>query len=141
MNDLARLLEHQPLVFVHLCAALAALVLGAAILLRAKGTPGHRALGWTWVLLMATATVSSAFIRGYRMPNVWGFTPIHLLTLLAAVMLPLGIWFIRRGRVQAHRKVMRGLYFGGCVVAGFFTLAPSRFLGQLLWKHVSLVLA
>ena len=27
----------------------------------------------------------------------------------------------------------RGIYIGGCVVAGLFTLLPGRFLGSLLW--------
>jgi uncharacterized membrane protein len=30
---------------------------------------------------------------------------------------------------------MRGLYIGGCVVAGLFTLLPGRFLGDMLWRH------
>ena len=48
-------------------------------------------------------------------------------------MLPLAIWHIRRGNVDGHRKAMKGMYIGGCVVAGLFTLLPGRFLGSLLW--------
>jgi len=50
-------------------------------------------------------------------------------------MLPLGIWHIRRDNLAGHRKTMRGLYTGACVLAGVFTLLPGRFLGQLLWHH------
>ena len=82
---------------------------------------------------MGSTAMASAFIRDYRLPNVAGFTPIHLLTLTVAVLLPLAIWFIRRGNVSGHRKTMRNLYLGGCIVAGFFTFAPGRFLGSLLW--------
>ena len=111
-------------------------MLGAVLLLRRKGTPSHRALGWAWVLLMAGATISSAFIRDTGMINLAGFTPIHLLTLLVAVQLPRAVLAIRRGRVEAHRQAMRGMYIGGCVVAGLFTLLPGRFLGRQLWGAV-----
>ena len=133
MNALGTLLYRHPLIFFHLVTAIAALALGAAILLRRKGTVSHRALGWVWVALMGSTAGASAFIRDYRMPNLAGFTPIHLLTLTVAVLLPLAIWFIRRGNVSGHRRTMRNLYLGGCIVAGLFTFAPGRFLGSLLW--------
>ncbi len=133
MNALSSLLHRHPLIFFHLVTAVAALALGAAILLRRKGTSSHRALGWTWVALMGSTALASAFIRDYRMPNVAGFTPIHLLTLTVAVLLPLAVWHIRRGNVRAHRKAMQGIFIGGCLVAGLFTLLPGRFLGGLLW--------
>ena len=136
MQAFTQLLSQRPLIFLHLACAAAAVVLGAVLLLRRKGTTSHRALGWTWVLLMAGATISSAFIRDYRMINVAGFTPIHLFTLLVSVELPRAVLAIRRGQVEAHRKAMRGLYFGGCVVAGLFTLLPGRFLGRQLWGAV-----
>jgi uncharacterized membrane protein len=135
LTELTRLLHQHPLVFFHLVTAFAALLLGGVVLARRKGTPHHRALGWAWVVLMASTTVASAFIRDYRLPNLAGFTPIHAFTLLVAVQLPRGIWLIRRGNVVDHRKTMRGLYIGACVLAGVFTLLPGRFLGQLLWHH------
>ena len=130
MTALITLLHDKPLVFLHLVAALAALLLGIAILTRRKGTFSHRTLGWSWVALMATAALSSVFIRDYRIINIAGYTPIHLLTLSVAVLLPLAIWHIRHGNVLAHRRTMTGLYIGGCVVAGLFALAPARFLGR-----------
>jgi uncharacterized membrane protein len=141
MNSFAQLLARHPLIFVHLVCAVLAVALGAVLLLRRKGTTSHRALGWAWVLLMAGATVSSAFIRDTGMINIAGFTPIHLLTLLVAVQLPRAVLAIRQGRVEAHRKAMRGMYFGGCVIAGLFTLLPGRFLGRQLWGAVGSLLA
>jgi uncharacterized membrane protein len=126
------LLHAKPLVFIHLIAALAALLLGLAILTRRKGTFGHRTLGWIWVSMMGSAALASTLIRDYRLPNIAGYTPVHLLTLIVAVLLPLAIWTIRRGNVSAHRKTMTGLYVGGCVVAGLFALAPTRLLGHWL---------
>ena len=124
-----------PVILVHMIAAFAALLLGIVMLTRRKGDTGHRTLGWAWVALMTGVVVSSAFIRDYRMPNVIGFTPIHAFTLLVATMLPLAIFAIRRGNVVLHRRAMRGIYIGGCIVAGIFTLVPGRFLGNLLWKQ------
>jgi len=130
MNAFLTLLHDKPLVFVHLAAALAALLLACAILMRRKGTFSHRTLGWTWVALMAGAALSSAFIRDYKIPNLFGYTPIHLLTLTVAILLPLALLYIRRGNVAGHRKMMSGIYIGGCIVAGLFALAPARFLGR-----------
>ena len=130
MNSFIALMQNKPLVFVHLIAAIAALLLGIAILTRRKGTFSHRTLGWSWVVLMATAAVSSVFIRDYRIVNIAGYTPVHLLTVTVALLLPLAIWRIRRGNVAAHRRMMTGLYVGGCIVAGLFALAPARFLGR-----------
>jgi uncharacterized membrane protein len=136
MSPFLRLFERHPVIFVHLVCALAALVLGAVVLARRKGTPSHRVTGWVWVLLMGTTTLTSAFIRDVGMINLAGYTPIHLLTAYVAVVLPRGVWLARRGEVAAHRKTMRGLYIGGCIVAGLFTLLPMRFLGRQLWALV-----
>ncbi len=141
MNALALLLEYRPLVFFHLVTALGALGLGIVLMLRPKGTADHRVLGWCWALLMGSTTVASAFMRDFQMPNWMGITPIHALTLLVAFMLPLGIWHARRGNVAAHRRTMRRLFAGACVIAGVFTLLPGRFLGTLLWKNALGVMA
>lgn len=135
LTELTRLLHQHPLVFFHLVTAFSALLLGGVVLARRKGTTSHRALGWAWVALMGSTAVASGFIRDYHLPNLAGFTPIHAFTVLVAVMLPRGIWQIRRGDVTGHRKTMRDLYMGACVLAGVFTLLPGRFLGQLLWHH------
>ncbi len=133
MNAVLGLLQRHPLIFFHLLTAVAALGLGLVMLLRRKGTRSHRLLGWTWVALMGSTALATVFIRDYRLPNLYGYTPIHLFTLLVAVMLPLGIWYVKHGRIAGHRKTMQRLYIGACVIAGLFTLLPGRFLGSLLW--------
>ena len=136
MDALLSLWDRQPLVAFHLTTAVAALALGLVILARRKGTAGHRALGWTWVLLMGSTALSTAFIRDERLPNLAGFTPIHAFTIGVAVLLPLAVWQARQGRIAAHRRTMRRMYIGGCVLAGVFTLLPGRLLGNLLWGTV-----
>jgi uncharacterized membrane protein len=135
MNSIAQLIEQRPLIALHLFAALLAIVIGAVVMLRRKGTVNHKRLGWTWVALMTATALTSVFIRDFGMLNIGGYTPIHAFTLLVAVQMPWGIVRIRRGEVDAHRKTMRGLFYGACVLAGLFTLLPSRFLGNLVWKQ------
>ena len=141
MDHFVRLLERHPLVFFHMVCAVSALALGVIILARRKGTGSHRAIGWTWVVLMGTVALTSVFIRDYRLPNLFGYTPIHLFTVLTAVLLPISVWNARRGNVAPHRRMMKGLYVGGCIVAGVFTLVPGRFLGELLWRQAFGVVA
>jgi uncharacterized membrane protein len=136
MNAFAQLALDKPVVFLHLVTATAALVLGLVLMSRPKGTRPHRSIGWVWVGLMAVTTLASAFIRDHALPNIGGITPIHLFTVLVAFNLPYALWAIRRGHVQAHRSAMKGMFLGGCVLAGLFTLLPGRFLGNLLWHQV-----
>lgn len=137
IDAFSRLLAERPLVFLHALAALGALAIGALLLWRRKGTASHRALGWLWVLLMGTVTLSSAWIHDRGMPNLGGFSPIHALAAYVALVLPWAVVQARRGHIAAHRKAMRGLYVGGCVAAGMFALMPGRFLGQLVWPGVA----
>ncbi len=135
MQTFTRLLTDHPLVFFHLLTAAGALLIGIVLMSGRKGTLNHRVLGWTWVALMASTAGASAFLRDDQGFNVAGFTPIHAFTVLVAVMLPRGILYIRRRNVTGHRKTMRGLFTGACVIAGLFTLLPGRFLGNLLWTQ------
>jgi uncharacterized membrane protein len=133
MTAMFHLMQRHPLIFFHLVTAFGALLLGAFMLARRKGTSSHRLLGWTWVALMGSTALATVFIRDYRLPNLFGYTPIHLFTVSVAVLLPLAVVYIRRGNVAGHRKTMQGLYIGACGIAGLFTLLPGRFLGSLLW--------
>jgi uncharacterized membrane protein len=135
MQSLLTFIEQKPVVFVHLSAAIGALLLGIYLLTRKKGDTSHRIGGWVWVLLMGTTAVSSAFIPNTGTFNFYGFGPIHLFTLFVAVMLPRAVYYARTHRIDAHRKAMRGLMIGGCVIAGLFTLLPGRILGNLLWHQ------
>jgi uncharacterized membrane protein len=102
-----------------------------AQLARVKGTGSHRALGYTWVGLMLLVALSSLLIYELRQ---WGnFSLIHLLSVFTLAMLPLGIYFARQHNVVGHRKTMLGLFFGALVIAGAFTLLPSRILGRMMF--------
>lgn len=114
------------IMFLHLGAALVALVLGIVNLAGAKGTPRHRAIGWIWIAAMLAVTLPSL---GLREINPGGFSWIHGLTVITMVG---AIWAIKRGRVRAHQRMMLGM-MSGLTIAGIFTLLPGRFLGNLLF--------
>ena len=125
----------SPQIVVHLFLAAAALALGPFALASRKGSRLHRGLGYAWVTLMLGAAASSAFIRDFRLPNVAGYTPIHLLTVITFVGIGVALWYVMHRRIQDHRRAMWITYLGGCVGAGLFALLPGRYLGQLLWHH------
>jgi uncharacterized membrane protein len=142
MNTLLQPILDRPAVAIHLAAMLPAVVVGAVLLLARKGTIDHRRLGWTWIALIAVAAISALFIEGRKIPRLVGpFSAIHLLVVVVAVLVPLGIMWARRGNVAAHRKTMTRVYWGACVIAGAFTLLPGRFLGDLVWRQWLGVLA
>lgn len=126
-----------PLIAIHMSAALGALVLGPVALWARKGARArprlHRAFGYAWVTLMLASALSAVFIRDYSLPNVAGYTPIHLLVPVTLVALFGAFRFLARGNINGHRKVMQKLYFGSCIVAGGFTLLPGRYLGNLVF--------
>ena len=128
-----------PLIAAHLAAALTALALGPLALWARQGRTSrpclHRAVGYVWVTLMLTTALSALFIHDHRLPNIAGYTPIHLFVPFTL----LGLWRAFRqlalGNIAGHRRTMQGLYYGACVVAGAVTLLPSRYLGQLVWHQ------
>jgi uncharacterized membrane protein len=131
MMNLAPLTSAPLPIQIHAYAALAAFALGLVQLARTKGTGGHRALGYTWVGLMLIVAVSSFWIHDL---GVWGpWSPIHLLSILTLVMLPLGLWYARRHVVRGHKLTMLGIFAGALVIAGIFTLAPGRIMYRVVF--------
>jgi uncharacterized membrane protein len=123
-----------PAVTIHLVFALGALLLGPFALLLRKGTRWHRGAGYGWVTLMVGTALSSLFVRSFALPNVAGYSLIHLITLAALGGLGLGVWHIVQGRVERHRRAMRLTYLS-LLVAGAFAMAPHRTLGALFWQQ------
>lgn len=117
---------HVPLVVhVHVYAALAALLIGTVILLRPKGRGLHKTLGWSWVIAMGAAAISSLFLTGIN-GNLYSL--VHLLSGWTIIVLPVAIYAIRNRKVEIHRRAMTGLFVGGLIVAGAFTFVPGRLM-------------
>ena len=115
----------KPQLFIHVAGALVALAIGIVLMLRPKGVGLHKALGWTWVIAMATTAISSLFILGL---NHGFFSIIHLLSGWTLVALPMAIFAIRRRNVAMHRRMMTGLFVGGLIVAGALAFIPGRLM-------------
>lgn len=128
---LAPLLDADPVIQLHAFAAMAAFGLGVVQLSAPKGTLPHRALGWIFVVLMATIAISSFWIHQLRM--IGPFSPIHLLSIFTLAVLPLAVLAARRHDVARHRRAMLGLFLGALVVAGLFTLLPGRIMHAVVF--------
>jgi uncharacterized membrane protein len=117
---------------IHVAAVLPASVLGAYILLNAKGTPVHRLLGKVWMALMVITSLSSFFIHEINLFH--GFSPIHLLSVFVLVGAWRAISAARAHNIRAHKAAVIGMYFGGIVVAGLFTLIPGRIMNAVVFS-------
>ena len=130
-------MQFTPLIAVHMTAALGAVALGPVALWARKGATQrpklHRAFGYAWVTLMVLAAVSAIFIRDFGLPNLAGYTPIHLLIPYTLFSIVMAFVYLARRNIEGHRKTMQWLYIGACGIAGAFTLLPNRYLGQLVW--------
>jgi uncharacterized membrane protein len=135
-------MQMTPVIAVHMTAALLAIATGpVALWARRSGAQRprlHRAFGYAWVTLMIVTAVSAIFIRDHSLPNIAGYTPIHLLVPVVFIALFGAFWKLAHHNIAGHRKVMQNLYFAACIVAGAFTLLPNRYLGQLLWSQFGL---
>ena len=132
-------MQMTPLIAVHMSAAITAVVLGPFALWARLGRTTrprlHRAFGYAWVTCMIAAALSAVFIRDFGLPNIAGYTPIHLLIPVTLVSLYKAFVYLHQGNFQGHRKTMQWLYISACLIAGAFTLLPKRYLGNLIWSN------
>ena len=113
----------------HLATVVPAFLIGTWLMLRRKGTPGHRALGKLYMLLMLITAVTTLFMPaevGLQLFSHFGW--IHSFSLLTLYSVPVAWFAVQRHNIEAHRQAMIGLYVGGILIAGGFTLAPGRML-------------
>ncbi|MBP8150102.1 MAG: DUF2306 domain-containing protein [Limnohabitans sp.] len=130
-------MQQTPTIAVHMSLALTAVAIGPVALWARMGVTKrpqlHRAFGYAWVTCMLGAALTGVFIRDFKLPNIGGYTPIHLLIPLTLFTLFKAFRFLAQGNIVGHRKSMQGLYIGACMIAGLFTLLPGRYLGDLVW--------
>lgn len=129
-------MQMSPVIAIHLTAALAATAIGPLALWARRSAAQrprlHRAFGYAWVTLIVLTALSALFIRDFRLPNVAGYTPIHLLVPAVFMGLALAFWRLARRDIAGHRRAMLITYIGACIVAGALTLLPGRYLGRLV---------
>jgi uncharacterized membrane protein len=132
MMTLEPLLDATIAIQIHVAAVVPAALLGAYLLLRPKGTPIHRLLGKIWLVLMVVTALSSFFIHQINL--FYGFSPIHLLSIFVLFGCWGAIANARRHNIEAHKRIVRSLYFGGIVGAGAFTLLPGRLMNKVVFQ-------
>lgn len=127
-------LWYETLSFMHLGTIAPAFLMATFMMVTKKGTEVHKLLGRIYMVLMlftATVTLLMSAQVGPRLFNHFGF--IHLLSVLVLYCVPSAYWAIKNGNVKRHKWSMIGLYIGGLIVAGGFTLMPGRMLGNVLF--------
>ena len=129
--SLGPLLSAPPPIPWHAFAALAALALGGAQLALPKGTTRHRVMGYAWAALMLVIAASSLWIQQIRL--IGPFSPIHILSIIVLITVPLAVWHAHRHRVAKHRRVMISLYVFALIGAGVFTLQPGRIMHAVVF--------
>jgi uncharacterized membrane protein len=109
-------MQMSPVIAVHMTASLIALVIGPiamwARLGQTKRPWFHRAMGYGWVSMMIVSSVSAIFIRDFWLPNIFGYTLIHLLIPGTVFWLVYAFRALAMKEIEKHRKAMMGLYFG-----------------------------
>lgn len=130
-------MDMSPVIAVHLSTVATATLVGPVALwarrAREQHPRIHRAFGYAWVTLMLVAATSALFIRDFKLPNINGYTPIHLLVPATFLGLFGAFWSLAQGNIRRHRRFMLITYISSCLVAGIFTLLPNRYLGNLVF--------
>lgn len=129
--NLAPLLDAPLAIQVHVAAVIPAALLGPYMFWTRKGTSMHRLLGRIWLGLMVVAALSSFFI--HTIDLFLGFSPIHLLSAYVLYGSWTAIRAARAHRIREHRLNVIGMYIGGVVVAGGFTLLPGRLMHAVMF--------
>jgi uncharacterized membrane protein len=116
---------------IHLATVLPAFAIGTwQIFVSTKGSRYHRLLGAIYLALMTVTAITTFFIRSLRPGEL---SLIHLFIPLTLYGVFGALWNIRRGNIKGHRNAMLGLYFGGILIAGGFTLLPGRLLHHVFF--------
>ncbi len=129
--SLTPLLNASPAIQLHAMAAIGAFVVGLLQFARRKGTFSHRTFGWIWVILMLIVSISSFWIHDIKLWGIW--SPIHILSIVALVNVPLAVWMARKHKVSAHKKFMIGIFVGALTIAGIFTFVPGRIMHAVVF--------
>lgn len=122
----------------HVYGAVVGFVLGTVQMVAPKGTLPHRTIGSLWVVAMIVAVVSSIFIHETAklgMPNIKGYTFIHIFTLLGLFSIPAGLFYLVKSgpKLKKHGRHFGGLYMGGLLIAGAFAFMPGRLMYEIVF--------
>jgi uncharacterized membrane protein len=129
------------LALLHTVCGFLALALGAAVLLRRKGTKSHRLLGATYAVIMLTLNISA-----FSIFNVFGsFGIFHAFAILSLVTLSLGLFAVicrvpRKNWLYFHYQWMAWSYAGllGATINEAFAHIPLLASAVVSYRHAIL---
>jgi len=124
------ILEASPAIQIHLATAVLALVFGIVMWFRPKGTPSHKFVGRSFILLMLMTATSAIFIREI---NNGTFSFIHIFVPITFI----GSWqvvsSIRRKDIKRHQKHVRNIFWGALLIPGLFAFLPGRHMWMMFF--------
>lgn len=127
-------MSYAQLMYLHLATVLPAALIGGYLLAARKGTPHHRSLGKVYMVLMLATAGITLFMPATVGPQFLGHLGwIHIFCAVVLVSVPRAFFAIRRGNRRTHQISMVMTYVGAILIAGGFTLAPDRYLHDLLF--------
>lgn len=121
-------LVSDPLLLIHVLAAVLSLTLAPVNLLRRRRDRVHRRIGRTWFVTMFITALTSFAVQ----EPFWAFSWLHALSLWTMLSLTLGVIAIRRGNRPAHIGHMVGSYAGLWIAFLWAALAPNRTVAQIV---------
>jgi len=128
-------LQH-PIGLTHLVTALLAIVLGAAICLRRKGTPGHKWLGRAYVAMMVAVNATAFMI--YELFGGFGlFHWMALFSLLTVIVGYVPALMRKPGWRTQHAYFMSGSYVG--IIAAFAAETLTRWISLPFMAGVAVI--
>lgn len=129
--NLSPLLDASLPIQIHVATVVPAALIGPYLFLSRKGSPRHRLVGKVWLGLMVASALSSFFIHTINL--FLGFSPIHLLSAYVLYGSWSAIRAARAHRIREHKLTVIGIYVGGIIIAGGFTLLPGRVMHEVLF--------
>lgn len=119
---------------IHVFTVVPAFLIGTwLIFFSTKGARFHRALGYTYLVLMTITSVAAIFVHEINPKGFMGWSFIHLfvpLTLFGVFGALRGAW---TRDIPLHRNSMIGVYIGGILIAGGFAFMPGRIMHQVIF--------
>ncbi|MCJ8312714.1 MAG: DUF2306 domain-containing protein [Saccharospirillaceae bacterium] len=127
-------MSYSLLTYLHLSTILPAFILGTYLLFSRKGSPIHKLLGKIYMLLMLSTALITLFMSAQLGPALFNhFGYIHLFSFAVLYTVPNAYIAVKNGNIKKHKLSMIGLYVGGLLIAGSFTLGPGRLLNDWLF--------
>ncbi|MDC9726935.1 MAG: DUF2306 domain-containing protein [Candidatus Thioglobus sp.] len=127
-------MSYSQLAYLHLGTIFPAFILGSYLITVKKGTKSHQLIGKIYMLLMLLTALITLFMPaqiGERVFDHFGW--IHGFSLLVFYSVPSAFFAIKNGNLRRHKYNMIGLYVGGILIAGSFTLMPGRLLHEWIF--------